>query len=233
MIRKLIKYLGITFGFVSLTLIVIIFLNPPTDFDGGPMLAYNFLFFFPMLIGAGILSIISLTISIRSLVKYKSPDKRLNFSSIALSIPGLIYLGSIILRFLIISIEPEPVEKPDQIYSNSTSVVLDGKTLHLTGFKFGKDYERRRIYISAIPYYNKEFNITDAYFCQGNSDFDLFYSNDSDSILVFIPLSEPMYHDVNGKNLDKVPVRAVQLTNGQIDSLKNLQTGNIKRFKWE
>lgn len=225
--------MGLTFGLVSLILVTIILSNPPTDFDGGPMLAYNSLFFFPMLIGAGILSILSLTISIRKLSKNKGANKGLNISSIVLSSPGLIYFSLILLRFLLISGEPEPTERPDRIYNNSTSIGLDGKTLHLTGFNFGTDYERRRIYISGIPYFNKEFKIQDAYFCQGNSEFELFYSNDTDSVYVYIPNSEPRYHDINGKNLDKVPLRAIQITIEQMDSLKNLQTEEMKRFKWE
>ena len=42
-----------------------------------------------------------------------------------------------------------------------------------------------------------------------------------------------MYHDINGKNLDKIPVRAIQLTDRQIDSLMNLVSDKIKRFEWE
>jgi hypothetical protein len=229
MLKRLKKYLGITFGLVSSILVVIIFLNPPTDFDGGPMLAYNFLFFFPMLIVAGILSLITIILSIIRFAKYKG----LNIISIVLSIPGLIYFALILLVFLITSTEPEPIERPDQIHNNSESIVLDGKTLHLTGFNFGKDYKRKIVYISGIPYFNKSFQKTDAYFCQGNSKFELFYSNDSDSLWVYISQSEPMYHDINGKNLDKIPVRAIQLTDRQIDSLMNLVSDKIKRFEWE
>lgn len=229
MLKSLKKYLGITFSLISLFLIVIIVLNPPTDFDGGPMLAYNFLFFFPILIVAGILSLISLLLSIRRFTKQKG----LNIISIVLSIPGLIYFVLILLRFLIISNEPEPIEKPEQIHNNSESVLLDGKILHLTGFHFGKDYERKRVYISGIPYFNNSFKKEDAYFCQGNSKFELFYSNDSDSLWVYISQSEPMYHNINGKDLNKIPIRAIQLDNSQIDSLMNLESDKIKRFEWE
>jgi hypothetical protein len=156
-----------------------------------------------MLIVAGILSLISIILSIIRFAKYKG----LNIISIVFSIPGLIYFALILLGFLITSTEPEPIERPDQIHNNSESIVLNGKTLHLTGFNFGKDYERKRVYISGIPYFNKSFKKTDAYFCQGNSKFELFYSNDSDSLWVYISQSEPMYHDINGKNLDKIPVR--------------------------
>lgn len=128
--------------------------------------------------------------------------------------------------------EPDPVERPDKIHNNSTSIALHDKTIHLTGFNFGTDYTKRRIYISKIPYFNKEFKVQDAYFCQGDSKFELFYSSDKDSIYVYIPNIEPMYNDVDSENLYEVPVRAIQMTRDQIDSLINLQSTQIKRFTW-
>lgn len=233
MLKSLSKYVGLVFGAVSLTLLLITILNPPTDFDGGPMLAYNFFFFFPMLFGIGIFAILAIIISVRGLNKGKRISKGLKISSIALSSPGIIYFSLILLRFVTITTEPEPVERPELIHNNSTSIVLNGKTIHLTGFNFGTDYQRRRVYISGIPYFNKEFKVQDVYFCQGNSEFELFYSNDADSVYVYIPDSEPMYHEVNGERLDKVPVRAIQLNSQQIDSLKALKSNEIKRFVWE
>ncbi|PVY40940.1 hypothetical protein [Pontibacter virosus] len=226
------KYLGLVFGAISLTLLMITILNPPTDFDGGPMLAYNFFFFFPMLFGIGIFSTLAIIISARRLSRSKRVNKGLSISSFALSSPGIIYFALMLLRFVMITSEPEPVLRPEQIHNISTSLVLNGKTIHLTGFNFGTDYERRRVYISAIPYFNKEFKVQEAYFCQGDSEFELFYSNDTDSVYVYIPDSEPMYRNVNAERLDKVPVRAIQLNSQQIDSLKNLKSNEIKRFVW-
>ncbi|PVY40539.1 hypothetical protein [Pontibacter virosus] len=232
MVKSIRKYLGLAFGAVSLTLLMIVIFNPPTDFDGGPMLAYNFFFFFPMLFGIGIFSTLAIIISARRLSRSKRVNKGLNISSFALSSPGIIYFALMLLRFFMITSEPEPVLRPEQIHNNSTSLVLNGKTIHLTGFNFGNDYERRRVYISAIPYFNKEFKVQEAYFCQGDSEFELFYSYDTDSVYVYIPDSEPMYRDVNAERLDKVPVRAIQLNSQQIDSLKNLNSNEIKRFTW-
>ena len=232
MLKSKRKYLGLVFGTVSFALLIIAILNPPTDFDGGPMLAYNFFFFFPMLIGIGIFAILAIIISVRGLSKSKRVTKGLKISSIALASLGIIYFALILLRFVMITSEPEPVERSETIHNNSTSIVLNGKTIHLTGFNFGPDYQRRRVFISGIPYFNKEFKVQEAYFCQGDSEFELFYSNDTDSVYVYIPDSEPMYRDVNAERLDKVPVRAIQLNSQQIDSLKNLKSNEIKRFTW-
>jgi hypothetical protein len=232
MLKNSTKYLGLFFGTASLILLIVIFLNPPTDFDGGPLLAHNLLFFFPMLIGIGILSILSIGISIKGFKKSKVTNNGLGISSIVFSSPGIIFFILILFRFFVISTEPEHVEMPEQIHNNSTSIVLNGKTIHLTGFNFGTDYQKRRVYISGIPYFNKEFKVQDAYFCQGNSEFELLYSNDYDSVYVYIPNSEPMYHYVNKKSPGNVPVRAIQLNSQQMDSLKSLNSKAIKQFTW-
>jgi hypothetical protein len=231
MLKQLNKYLSLILGTISIILIVIIFLNPPTDFDGGPMLGYNFLFFFPMMAAIGLLTVLVLAISIKNILKNK--NRLINSISIIVATPGLLYCGLILFRFVLISTEPEPIERPDRIENNRTSVVLKGKTIHLTGFNFGKDYKRRRVYISGIPYFNTQFNIEDAYFCQGDSTFELLYTSSKDSIFVFIPDTEPMYHNINGENRHKVPVRAIQLTDSQLAELMNTKTDSIKRFNWE
>ena len=60
--------IGLILAIIAVSLIIVIFLNPPTDFDGVPMMAYNFLFFFPLVLLAGILSIISIIIAITKIV---------------------------------------------------------------------------------------------------------------------------------------------------------------------
>jgi len=230
MLKLLYKYLGLILGTISIILIIIIFISPPTDFDGGPMLAYNFLFFFPIMIGVGLLTVIALVISIKRVGK--NLNRTLNTISILVAAPSLLYCGLILTRIALISSEPEPKELPDEIENNRTSVVLEGKTIHLTGFNFGTDYKKRRVYISGIPYFNNQFNIEDAYFCQGDSTFELYYASDKDSIFVYIPNNEPMYHYINGKNRHKVPVRAIQLSDDEIASLKRNKTDSIKRFNW-
>ena len=231
MLKQLNKYISLILGAISIILIVIIFLNPPTDFDGGPMLAYNFLFFFPMMAAIGLMNVIVLAISIKKILKNK--NRLLNSICIIVATPGLLYCGIILFRFFLISTEPEPNERPDRIENNRTSVVLEGKTIHLTGFNYGNDYKRKRVYISGIPYFNTQFNIEDAYFCQGDSTFELFYTSNKDSIFIFIPDIEPMYHNINGENRHKVPIRAIQLTDSELSELMNTKTDSIKRFNWE
>lgn len=234
MSRRYSKYIGITLGLLALILRLIILLNPPTDFDGGPMLAYNFLFFFPMLLGIGILSLIAAIISVRGLIKKKSQNKSLHLLALLVSIPGLLYFLYVLTIMIIFGfMTSESVEKPDRIFNHSTSVVLDNTTLHLTGFNVGDEYEDRRIYISSIPYFNDAFEKKDAYFCQGDSNFELYYSIHSDSLFVYIPDSEPMYHYTFAENLDKIPVKAIQLNPKQLDSIRGLKSDKVERFIWQ
>ncbi|MCH7413576.1 hypothetical protein MM213_08780 [Belliella sp. R4-6] len=230
MVKNLSKYFSLICGAISIALMIVIFGNPPTDFDGGPMFAYNFLFFLPLLIGIGLLTSIAFIISIKKILK--NSEKSLNIFSVVLATPGFFYFGLYLIRIIIIYVEPEPMELPNRIEVNRTSIVLDGKTIHLTGFNLGVNYTKRRVYISGIPYFNSEFNSEDAYFCQGDSTFELFYTSTKDSIFVYIPKTEPMYFQEKSKDRYKVPVRAIQLSQNEIYKLKINEGDSIKRFHW-
>ncbi|MCE7057975.1 hypothetical protein LZF95_25040 [Algoriphagus sp. AGSA1] len=184
-----------------------------------------------MMIGVALLTAIALVIAITRAIK--KSNRTLSILSILITIPSLLYCGWVFMRSVLIYTEPEPKYFSDRIENNRTSIVLEGKTIHLTGFKVGSDYKRRRVYISGIPYFNSEFKIEDAYFCQGDSTFELFYAASKDSVVVFIPKAEPMYHDARSENLLKVPVRAIQLTDSEMAELKSNRADSIKRFNWE
>lgn len=70
---------------------IIVFLNPPTDSDGGPMMAYNFLFFVPMIISAGVMSLVSLVILIRKLYRKDWRYIAVKVMSFCLMLPVLLY----------------------------------------------------------------------------------------------------------------------------------------------
>jgi uncharacterized membrane protein YozB (DUF420 family) len=87
---------------IAVILIIVIFLNPPTDFDDGAMMTYNFLFFFPLVFFAGILSITSILIAVIKLVRKKTEKKTLKIIALSLSTPVFIYFLSVAVRMIIV-----------------------------------------------------------------------------------------------------------------------------------
>jgi hypothetical protein len=91
------KIIALICAFLSVLAWVIIYSNPPTDSDGGPMMAHNILFFYPLVTLSGVLSTITIVISIKNFIKTKSIKNWLLLTSSLLALPGLI-LSIILIR---------------------------------------------------------------------------------------------------------------------------------------
>jgi len=89
--QQIIQLSELLFSLLAWILVLIVFCNPPTDSDGGPMMAYNFLFFIPMILSAGALSLISLMILIRKLYRKDWSLKLVKILSFCLLLPVLLY----------------------------------------------------------------------------------------------------------------------------------------------
>ena len=149
--------IGLILAIIAVSLIIAIFLNPPTDFDGGPMMAYNFLFFYPLILLAGILSIISIIIAITKIVRKKTEKKTIHIISLFLSTLVFIYFFSVVVHVITIvnhaydDIDEYFIPDPEDTYNSSDSIkVTENKTIHLIGYNWGKRLNKRRLYVSLV-----------------------------------------------------------------------------------
>ena len=227
---------------IAVSLIIFIFLNPPTDSDGGPMMAYNFLFFFPLVLLIGILSIISIIIAITKLIRKKSEKKVIQIISLSLSALAFIYFLSIVIRA--ITIANHAYDNIDEYlmwedtYNSSDSIkVTDNKTIHLVGYNWGGKDKDRRLYVSLKPYKIDDFNIVETYCLQGDSSMVIYYQAKLDSIFVYQSSeysNSSVYTYVNATELDKIPLRTIQLSKKKLDSLiVSDYDKKIKKFEWK
>jgi len=237
MIKKIKNISELILAIVAVVLITIVFLKPPTDSDGGPMLAYNFFFFIPMILTAGILALISLIILIRKWVKKRSKNLVIKIVSFCLAIPVLIY-AIIIFQYFFFPQEidyPEYELIPDPEYNCSDSIELrTGKTIHFVGYNWGKELENRRVYISLTPHACDTFSKIETYCYQGREQLEVYYQLQNDSIYVYIQDKFGFYKHHGEKYLNRIPVRNIKLPKNEIDSMLNEDKNNLlKTFKWK
>lgn len=221
---------------ISACLFVSILLMVPEDRDGGQILAFNFFFFFSAIILSGIFSFISLLIAISVFVRQKSLNNPLLFLAVLLSIPGLLFLS--LMAVILIRNDEEDLADlylPEPTYSNTEAVPLNkADSIYMTGFRWGGALEKKRVYISNQSYNSSTFNVNEMYHCQGDATFQLYYSPHEDSLLIYIPDKEPLYHFVPVReNLANIRVRAIQMTEAQMDSLStNRDSTKVHVFSW-
>ena len=231
--------IGLILAIIAMSLIIIIFLNPPTDFDGGPMMAYNFLFFFPLVLLAGILSIISIIITITKIVRKKTEKKIIQIITLSLSALVFFYFFSIVIRVLTPANYDylDEYDIPEDQYNTSELVnITEDKTIHLVGFNWGnrKNQNKRRLYVSLKPYENNEFKITETYCHQGDSAMVIYYQTKLDSIFVYQLSDYSVYTYVNATELEKIPLRTIKLSKEGLDSLiVSDYDKKIRKFEWK
>jgi amino acid transporter len=236
MIKNLKHKSELVLAIIALILIIIVILRPPTDSDGGPMLAYNFLFFLPMFFIAGILALIAIIIAIRKLILKRGNKKPLTIITFALSIPVLLASLSVFSYFFIPRDYdyPDVVLTPDPTYNCSDSIKLKtGKTLHFVGYNWGKELENRRVYISLTPHACDTFSMVETYCYQGSAKMDVYYQLQKDSIYVYIPDQFGFHTHVREKYLNRIPVKNIKLPSSEIDSMLTVDKKKlIKKFNW-
>ena len=180
--RKLITYV---IGIIAFTLPLILYFSPPTDSDGGPMMAYNFLFFYPVAFLAIILSLI-VTFRIKSFKK-DLISKALLVLSI---IPTLILTSLILLKFYRISNEP-PYDLNLEIHNNTINLqVNDTLAVNLHGFVEKKLNSNDEIIevkkINIIPYIHHKYSFKDGgYFKSKSANNEVYYKLKNDSLIIY------------------------------------------------
>ena len=237
---KIIKQtIGLILAIIAASFIIVVFLNPPTDFDGGPMMAYNFLFFFPLVLLAGILSIISMIIAATKLIRRKTEKKTIQIIALSLSTLVFVYFLSVAIRVLT-PVNYDYLDEydiPEDQYNTSDSIkVTENKTIHLVGFNWGKrkSQNKRRLYVSLKPYEDDEFKITETYCHQGDSAMAIYYQAKLDSIFVYQLSDYSVYTFVNATELEKIPLRTIKLNKEGLDSLINSDYDKkIRKFEWK
>ena len=200
------------------------------------MLAYNLLFFFPMIFLAAITSLTALIISIIRLAKNKSTNKSTYIISICLSTPVILYVLWTIAIIIIGNhfdnddswIIPEPTFNNDLQINNNGE-----KDLYLVGYKWGRELKNKRVYISLTPYECDTFNIIETYCYQGSDSLEVLYQNINDSVYIYINEKYGFYTHYGAKYLEQIPVRNFRLSDNELDSIIHDKKNLIKKFIWE
>ena len=206
---------------LSCLISAIIYFNPPTDYDGGPMLAYNFLFFFPLMIVAFILSLIAIILFLTG--KEKIPKTNIiNYLPLFLNIPILILFYSVINQ--IISTDYSDYE-PDDMIVKTEKVELPKYTFLLSGVEYKNS--DRRIYIAESER-GKPVLFMREYFLNGN--FDLYFGTLNDSLLIIIPDSATIHLEN-----ERTPELDMQILIKNYDylSINEQFRDSVKIFLWE
>ena len=199
----------------------IIYFNPPTDYDGGPMLAYNFLFFFPLLIVAFILSLIAIILFLTG--KEKIPKTNIiNYLPLFLNIPILILFYSVINQ--IISTDYSDYE-PDDMIVKTEKVELPKYTFLLSGVEYKNS--DRRIYIAESEQ-GKPVLFMREYFLNGN--FDFYFGTHNDSLLIIIPDSARIH--LENERTPELDMQ-ILIKNYNYLSINEQFRDSVKIFLWD
>ena len=199
-----------------------LYLTPPTDYDGGPMLAYNFLFF-PLLIVSVILSIIVL-FRLKKIGKHFLTKLPL----LIMVLPSFILIIIVLINISRISNEPEIL---DLEISNTTIdiKVNDSLDIKLAGFTkrtMGENEEiiEKKI-VNLIPYVNGKYRFKDGgKFISSSKNPEIFYKIKNDSLIV---LNHQFEYDFFNKTRIDLPFK-IESTEIIIDNMKN---EGFKKFK--
>lgn len=230
---------GLILAIIAISLTIIIFLNPPTDSDGGPMMAYNLGFFYPLVSLIGIFSIISIIITIKKLIHKKTERKTIQIISLSLSSPAFLYFLLIVISVLTSSVtadyDLDEYLIPDDTFNSSDSIqVTKAKTIYLVGYNWGRKLNGRKLYVSLRPYKKDEFNFAEAYCYEGDSSMVIYYQVKSDSILVYQSQNYIVYTHINATELNKIPLRTIRLSEDGLDSLiASDYDKKVGRFVWK
>lgn len=230
---------GLILAIIAISLSIIIFFNPPTDPDGGPMMAYNLGFFFPLILLTGIFSIISIIIAVKKLARNKTGSKIIPVVSLSLSSPAFFYFFLIVINVIVSSVtadyELDEYLIPEDTFNASDSIqVAKTKTIYLVGYNWGRKLRGRKLYISLSPYKKDEFNVAETYCYQGDSSMVVYYKVKPASILVYPSLNSIVYTHINATALDKIPLQTIRLSNKGLDSLIATDYDKeIRKFVWK
>jgi hypothetical protein len=170
-------------GALSFSIPIILFFTPPTDYDGGPMLGYNLLFFFPLSFLALIFSSI-----VYFRLKYFRADLSIKLMLIIATLPALILAATILFNFVRISNQPEILDL--EIPNETIKINLnDSLEIKLHGFT-KRTLENEKIIevkiINLVPYINGMYSFKDGgKFISNKKNQELLYNIQNDSLIIY------------------------------------------------
>jgi len=217
------KIITYVIGSIAFIIPIKLYLTPPTDFDGGPMLAYNFLFFYPLLF----LSIILSIIVIHRLKGFKNefiPKLILAISTL----PSLILAIMVLINIVRIANEPEIIDV--EIPNNKINIVVnDSLELKLIGFTKRSSINNEEVIeikkINLVPYINGTYSFKDGGEFISKSEYqDLLYEIKNDSLMFYVSGYEYYYYN---KTRIPLPFKVERLENDK------LERTNFNKFKWD
>lgn len=193
-----------------------IYLNPPTDFDGGPILAYNFLFFYPILLVCVIISLILIVIGLKNFGKNQIG----NSLTLASTLPTILLLILVFINIFRIPGEEQYEEEKEKKTSNKIIKINDDLTLTLEGYSF-KEVRKK---VTFTPNKEKLNYYTSNQFIQGKyNSFYLYYKVNNDSLEIYVPKDEPLHFKNDG--FKKLPLKVIY-TN------ETSNNNDLKKFEW-
>ncbi len=222
---KIITYI---IGLIAFLIPIKLYLTPPTDFDGGPMMAYNFLFFYPLVFLSIVLSVI-VVFRLRYFGKEVLP-KLLLFISI---LPSSILTILVFINFIRIANEPEILDL--EIPNNAIDIkVNDSLEIKLSGFTKRKMEENEKIIeekiVNLIPYVNGKYRFKDGgKFISNYKNQEILYKVINDSLIVFN--YEYEYNYFNNKRIP-LPFKIETAETHKITKEK-LESQGFKKFNWK
>ena len=226
--KKLKKSKIITYiiGLIAFLIPVKLYLTPPTDYDGGPMMAYNFLFFYPLVFLSIVLSI-AVIFRLRYFGKEVLP-KIVLFISI---LPSSILTIMVLINLIRIANEPEvldleiPNNTIDFKVNDSLEIKLHGFTKRTMGNN-GEIIEEK--IVNLVPYVNGEYRFKDGGKLIGNSENkEIFYKLINDSLIVY-----SYKYEYNFFNKTRIPL-PFKIENLETETLKKEKLKGFEKFKWK
>ena len=222
---KIITYI---IGIVAFIIPIKLYLTPPTDYDGGPMMAYNFLFFYPLTFLAIILSII--VVFRLKYFRNEILSKVLLYISI---IPSTILTIMVLINAIRIANEPEILDL--EIPNNTVNIrVNDSLEIKLHGFtkriKGENDEIIEQKIVNLVPYVDEKYRFKDGGKFTGDSkNQELFYNMVNDSLVVFNFQYD--YHFFNKKRI-ALPFK-IESASIQKLSEEKMKSQGFKKFEWK
>jgi hypothetical protein len=223
--NKIITYI---IGLISFLIPVKLFLTPPTDSDGGPMMAYNFLFFYPLVFLSVILSIIVIF-----RLKYFGKEFLPKIPLFISVLPSSILTIMVLINFVRISTEPEILDL--EIHNNTINLnVNDSLEIKLHGFTkrtMGKNDEIIEVKIvNLIPYVNGKYSFKDGgKFISKNNNQEIFYKIKNDSLVIY---NYGYEYDFYNKTRIPLPFKIQNFETQKIKKEQPKRLG-IEKFNWK
>ena len=222
---KIITYI---IGIISFIIPIKLYLTPPTDYDGGPMLAYNLLFFYPLLIISVILSIVVL-FRLKSFEKYFLTKIPL----IIMVLPSFILTIIVFINISRISNEPEilDLEIPNSFIDIKVNDTLDIKLSGFTKRTMGENEKiiEKKI-VKLIPYVNGKYRFKDGgEFIDFSKNTKIFYKIKNDSLIV---INHQFEYDFFNTTRTPLPFK-IKTTKAEIITDSIMKNKGFKKFNWK